>query len=245
MQIGNQVAYSEGSKIEGFTGTGLALRLRGEYGSAVLWAKKPVSMGHLQGVYPSELVSLNLAITSILAFFYPSSISCSFTHFADNASADDAPASPRARPAQLVRLNTLRRLHSLQTTHANIAIHSVWVPAHTGIEGNEEADVLAKLGAEWGREEEERLNARKAQALAARRTVEMPRHVMDMDKSLTSIEDASKWWADKKSYEAARRRGGWSQDIGPGAGGRGGGGGGGDSEAAKQHLSGQASRSID
>ncbi|GAA6044449.1 hypothetical protein JCM8097_004729, partial [Rhodosporidiobolus ruineniae] len=101
----DQVAYTDGSEMEGLTGAGLAIRLKGG---------------------DDELVGLNIAITAAPALFRPSSTTHSLTVFADNASAVDTPAHPRTRPAQLVRLDTLRRLHSLQMTHPNVTIRIVW-----------------------------------------------------------------------------------------------------------------------
>ncbi|GAA6044872.1 hypothetical protein JCM8097_007500, partial [Rhodosporidiobolus ruineniae] len=74
-----------------------------------------------------------------------------------------------------------------------------WIPAHIGVEGNEEADVLAEAGAEWGREEEKRREERLAKARAAKSAVEMPRIVMD--ESLTSFEDTNEWVEDQRSEE--------------------------------------------
>ncbi|GAA6044573.1 hypothetical protein JCM8097_004280 [Rhodosporidiobolus ruineniae] len=69
LKDGDQVAYSDGSEMEGLTGAGLAIRLGGGDGAKALWAKKAVGMGRLQGVYPAELVGLNLAIAAVPAPF--------------------------------------------------------------------------------------------------------------------------------------------------------------------------------
>ncbi|GAA6045055.1 hypothetical protein JCM8097_004349, partial [Rhodosporidiobolus ruineniae] len=175
LQDDGMVAYTDGSETGGWSGAGVAVRVA-KTAEGVLWGRKAVSMGALQGVYPAELVGINAAIASIPELFPSPSRPATLHVFADNASAVTDPSNPRARTAQVVRLDTFLRLQQLQLSHPGIS-----------------------MAAEWGEERERRATERQRLARAARQMVEMPRSVLDG--SLTSIEDASEWLADEKSED--------------------------------------------
>ncbi|GAA6044727.1 hypothetical protein JCM8097_005305 [Rhodosporidiobolus ruineniae] len=109
--------------MEGFTGAGLAIELRGGDGDEGLWAKKTVSMGCLQGVCPAKFVGLNLAIAAVPALFHPSNTLHTFTVLANNASAVDAPAPAPAQPkfSLLTRIRT--DFSSLNASRFRTVVH--------------------------------------------------------------------------------------------------------------------------
>ncbi|GAA6045705.1 hypothetical protein JCM8097_006456, partial [Rhodosporidiobolus ruineniae] len=175
LEDGDLAAFSDGSELEGgWTGTGLAVRLEED-----LWADRKETLGQYRGVYEAELFGIYLAISSIPQLFPIPSTTASLHILANNTSALTAPADPRPTPSQSTRLATRAALRHARTARPNVSIHLTWVPGHVGIEGNERADELAKEGAEAGREADERWTKQLARAQAARRTVEMPKSVMD------------------------------------------------------------------
>ncbi|GAA6044895.1 hypothetical protein JCM8097_008591 [Rhodosporidiobolus ruineniae] len=152
------VVYSDGSEKEGgWTGAGVAVRVRGGgEGEETLWAKTAVSMGQEQGVYAGELIGIQAALELLPALFPPSPNPQTLAICADNSSAITAPFNPHPSSGQHTRLRSLALLQKLQSTHLLALLRLVWVPGHAEVDENEEADELAKTGAEWGRDKEAR-----------------------------------------------------------------------------------------
>ncbi|GAA6024253.1 hypothetical protein JCM10207_006974 [Rhodosporidiobolus poonsookiae] len=113
----DRVVYTDGSELEdGWTGAGVALRL-GEADGELLWARKSVSLGQLQGVYAAELLAIQIAISLLPALFPDPDVPATLLVFADNTSALSAPSDPRPTSAQHLRLATGRILNNAARTH--------------------------------------------------------------------------------------------------------------------------------
>ncbi|GAA6044860.1 hypothetical protein JCM8097_003271 [Rhodosporidiobolus ruineniae] len=217
------VAYSDGSEKEGsWTGAGVAVRVRGGgEGGETLWAKTAVSMGQAQGVYAGELLGIQAALELLPALFPPSPIPQTLAICADNSSAITAPFDPHPSSGQHIRLRSLALLQQLQRTHPLASLQLVWVPGHAEVGGNEEADKLAKTGAEWGREEDEAAKARELLARRAQGRVAMPMEYMDMSwDALDESSECKSTPANQTAQQASQadvggteaRGSGWTED---------------------------------
>ena len=96
-------------------------------------------MGELRGLQ----LALNLALKHLL-------IIRRLTIFTDNQAAIQAVAKPRNHSGQYLVHGVRERLRAAQMLSIRVAIH--WVPLYVGIDGNEQADVLAKMATGWREE---------------------------------------------------------------------------------------------
>jgi ribonuclease HI len=69
------------------------------------------------------------------------------TIFTDNQAAIQAVAKPRNHSGQYLVHGVRERLQTAQMLGIQAAIH--WVPSHVDIDGNEQADILAKMATGW------------------------------------------------------------------------------------------------
>ncbi|GAA6044156.1 hypothetical protein JCM8097_004883 [Rhodosporidiobolus ruineniae] len=200
------IAYSDGSEKEGgWTGAGIAVRLRGGEEEESLWAKSAVSMGQCQGVYAGELLGIQAALELLPSLFPPSPNPQHFIILADNSSAITAPFDPRPSSGQHIRLRSLDLLQKLFQTHPRASLQLMWVPGHANVAGNDEADELAQAGADWGREEDEAAKTRAELARRGWRQVTMPKEYLD--ESWDPLDPSSEWSSEERS-EAMEARGG-------------------------------------
>jgi hypothetical protein len=91
--------------------------------------------------------SLRIALSSA-AIFMPTNQENALHILADNLSAVQRPIDPRPSPGQTIRLAIRNSLISMEETHPQVRVVVHWVPGHIGIDGNEEADELAKSAVE-------------------------------------------------------------------------------------------------
>ena len=95
-------------------------------------------------VYAGELRGLQLALDLALKH---SLIIRRLTIFTDNQAAIQAVTKPRNHSGQYLVHGVRERLRAAQMLSIRVAIH--WVPSHVDIDGNEQADILAKMATGW------------------------------------------------------------------------------------------------
>ena len=144
--------YTDGSLMKGMSGAGMVCRIRDSVNAGredeFLWKESFTAMGAGHTVYAAELTGINIALESLendIGIFDPKP-----THIyicADNQAAVLNSINTIRSPGQELRTLNRTIVERLLSNHPEIIIEFVWVPAHIGIEGNEKADVLAKLGA--------------------------------------------------------------------------------------------------
>ena len=95
-------------------------------------------------MYAGELRGLQLALDLALKH---SLIIRRLTIFTDNQAAIQAVTKPRNHSGQYLVHGVRERLRAAQMLSIRVAIH--WVPSHVDIDGNEQADILAKMATGW------------------------------------------------------------------------------------------------
>ena len=95
-------------------------------------------------MYAGELRGLQLALDLALKH---SLIIRRLTIFTDNQAAIQAVTIPRNHSGQYLVHGVRERLRAAQMLSIRVAIH--WVPSHVDIDGNEQADILAKMATGW------------------------------------------------------------------------------------------------
>ncbi|OAX33069.1 hypothetical protein K503DRAFT_674151, partial [Rhizopogon vinicolor AM-OR11-026] len=96
-------------------------------------------------VFEAEEVGLTLAAKLIATephLSFPLSISI------DNQASIQAGKSFYTRPRSYLADRSRRMMHQIARRHDNFEVTIRWVPDHSDVHGNEEADKLAKLAAE-------------------------------------------------------------------------------------------------
>ncbi|GAA5858754.1 hypothetical protein JCM9279_001441 [Rhodotorula babjevae] len=142
------VGYSDGSLIDGRAGAGWALRAVFE--GEELWQEKSAALGRQHTVYRGELEGMRMLLSK-MSTLTPPPHPITLHLCLDNQAAALHPSSPQPTSGQPARLEIRRLAHELKETHPLMTIVVSWVPGHAKVEGNERADVCAKVGAEVGK----------------------------------------------------------------------------------------------
>jgi ribonuclease HI len=127
--------YTDGSHIDKKTGAGIYFKPH----EILELENQAISLGKLATVYQAEVIAIaNAADVMIKADIRNQTIYI----LSDSQAALKALASPRVK--QLIVGNCINNLNMLSQ---NNRVGLMWVPGHSDIEGNEQADTLAKNGA--------------------------------------------------------------------------------------------------
>ncbi|CUS06783.1 unnamed protein product, partial [Tuber aestivum] len=136
----NLVLYTDGSALQnGGVGAGVVMMHGG--GIVGRWR---VGLGCGMKVYHGELVGIARALTEA------SRSSLSFKHiwvFTDNQAAISNSHRLSPHPGQQISQQIQQLTKDLLSSDLDLQLHLHWVPSHTGIQGNDEADRLAKQAA--------------------------------------------------------------------------------------------------
>jgi len=138
----NLILYTDGSELQsGGVGAGVVMMYDGQ-----VVGRWRVGLGLGMKVYDGELVGIARALTEA------SRTSLSFKHiwiFTDNQAAIINSFRLSTHPGQQVSLQIQQLTKDLLDSDLDLQLHLHWVPGHTGIQGNDEADILAKQAAEY------------------------------------------------------------------------------------------------
>ncbi|GAA5976975.1 hypothetical protein JCM10908_005698 [Rhodotorula pacifica] len=167
----------------GIAGAGVALRVERE--GEVLWASRSRGMGQYVGIYDAELEGLRVAL-SCAAQLLPTDYPAALHILADNQAAVTDPINARPSPGQSTRLASRHLLEELAKTHLDARIVVTWVPGHLGVEGNEQADELAKEAVQVVGARIKALVERRKRAEGARRAKRVLAYRYKLNKGCTS-----------------------------------------------------------
>ncbi|GAA5960217.1 hypothetical protein JCM10213_001329 [Rhodosporidiobolus nylandii] len=99
-EAGDVALYTDGLLMDGWSGTGVVLRVKGEREGEDLQATRRRAMGQHHGIYQAELEAICIACQSIPAILPPSSTS-TVRLFANNQSAISSPSTRAPPPANI------------------------------------------------------------------------------------------------------------------------------------------------
>ncbi len=137
----NSCIYTDGSCIQGHTG------------AAAVWPTKQRTESAYMGpdttstVYAAELQGVCLALAMVQVDIRQGHRHKHLHIFADNQAAIRSVVRPEGRSGAYIVKQIVQKIDALRTTGATIDIH--WIPAHEGIDGNEQADLAAKEATGW------------------------------------------------------------------------------------------------
>lgn len=138
----NLILYTDGSELEnGRVGAGVVMMHGGN-----IVGRWRVGLGMGLKVYDGELAGIARALTEA------SRTSLSFKHiwiFTDNQAAIRNSFKLSPHPGQQISLQIQQLTKHLLDSDLDLQLHLHWVPGHTGIQGNDEADTLEKQAAEY------------------------------------------------------------------------------------------------
>ncbi|CUS06674.1 unnamed protein product, partial [Tuber aestivum] len=138
----NLILYTDGSELQsGGVGAGVVMM----HGGRIV-GRWSVGLGFGKKVYDGELVGIARALTEA------SRSSLSFKHiwvFTDNQAAITNSQRLSPYPGQQISQEIQQLIQDLPSSDLDLQLHLHWVPGHTGIQGNDEADRLAKQAAEY------------------------------------------------------------------------------------------------
>jgi len=136
------ILYTDGSELQsGRVGAGVVMMHEGRIMD--MW-RVGLSMG--MKVYDGELAGIARGLTEA------SRTNLSFKHiwiFTDNQAAIRNSFKLLPHPGQQISLQIQQLTKHLLDSNLDLQLHLHWVPGHTGIQGNDEADKLAKQAAEY------------------------------------------------------------------------------------------------
>ncbi|GAA5854175.1 hypothetical protein JCM9279_006164 [Rhodotorula babjevae] len=191
------VGYLDDSLIDGRAGPGWALRAVFE--GEELWQEKSAALGGQHTVYQGKLKGMRMLLSKMSTLTPPPH---PFTlHLClDNQAAALHPSSLQPTSGQPARLEIRQLAHELKETHPLMTIVVSWVPGHAEVEGNERADVCAKVGAEVG---EVVVAAARAAAGGGsrRRSMVMPRAALERSVE-PSDDERDEWFGGERETSA-------------------------------------------
>lgn len=138
--------YTDGSGIEDKIGAAAVAPIEGRVKKVYLGDK------HTSTVYAAELKGIYLALKIAQQELGDSQREVLL--FTDNQAAITITGAPRSRSGAYMLAEIIELYDDLRTRTPYIEIS--WIPAHTGIEGNEAADIAAKEATGWRRKPKER-----------------------------------------------------------------------------------------
>jgi ribonuclease HI len=127
--------FTDGSKKDEHTGYGFVIKA---FGTDLCEFSEPLECG--SSVYEAELMAINMAVETLAKLKFKGE---KITIFSDSMSSIQALEGIKIK-STLVK-ETLKKVNSLARRNT-VSIR--WVKAHVGVEGNEQADELAKSGSE-------------------------------------------------------------------------------------------------
>jgi ribonuclease HI len=134
----NIIAYTDGSMLNEVVGAGGIVQWTGDF-----WWKFEKALGHQMEVYDAELIGIRTAAEQIATIILESNwYDKAIWIFTDNQAAVNRVASLHAGPRQDIAIAISDVAKQLYRRRCTLIIE--WVPGHTDVPGNEEADRLAK-----------------------------------------------------------------------------------------------------
>jgi ribonuclease HI len=129
--------YSDGSHIKGRVGaSSWCPKLNRQMGADLgLTSKATVYAAELLGILYSTIIAVTAREVKTV------------TLFVDNQAAIQSIHSPGGQSGQLILRQIIHFIRVLQKR--GISIEICWIPAHTGVPGNEKADIIAKQATGW------------------------------------------------------------------------------------------------
>lgn len=134
------IAYTDGSMLDGKVGAGAVIE-----GEGVTAVKRKWGMGERAEVYDAELLGIEKAAQITLKMCQASGLeNRKIWIFTDNQAAVNRVSNLKPAPGQDTAIEVASISKQLQ--QLGTSLHIQWVPGHFDVEGNEQADKLAKEG---------------------------------------------------------------------------------------------------
>jgi hypothetical protein len=103
-----------------------------------------VGLGRRSTIFTAEMLALALASSKATSFARAHSLISNFIFFADNSSSIQSIFNTHIHPSQSFSIMFHNNVSSFLDSSPQTQVTVAWVPSHSGIVGNERADVLAK-----------------------------------------------------------------------------------------------------
>jgi ribonuclease HI len=135
----NVITYTDGSQLTGHTGAGYYIPHGLPQGVQAI-----IPMGTTSEVFDAELKAISKCLTSCCKYILQHCLWHRMINlFIDNQSAIIHDSKSDGGPSQETALDILHTIRDLLNYTISVTLH--WVPGHTDIAGNEEADHLTKM----------------------------------------------------------------------------------------------------